>query len=84
MQNATEMLEALERAFDSVKRQLFQRLHDKLREELFPVMPPSHQQNGSGPYALLPLPQQSVGGPSVDGTQPDAQRSFANMDQANS
>lgn len=29
----------MERAFDSVKRQLFERLHDKLRDQLFPVMP---------------------------------------------
>lgn len=53
LQNATEMLEALERAFDSVKSQLFQRLHDKLREELFPAVPPAPDANGA-PYALLP------------------------------
>lgn len=52
-QNATEMLEALERAFDSVKSQLFQRLHDKLREELFPAVAPPPDANGA-PYALLP------------------------------
>eukprot|EP00884_Botryococcus_braunii_P014711 jgi/Botrbrau1/23240/Bobra.0041s0076.1 len=83
-QNATEMLESLERAFDSVKSQLFQRLHDKLREELFPVMPASQQQNGnSEPYALLPQPQPEAS-PSGDGSPPDVQRTFASMDQANS
>lgn len=32
--NATEQLEKLEKAFDSVKRQLFTQLHGKLREEM--------------------------------------------------
>jgi arogenate dehydrogenase (NADP+) len=32
--NATEQLEKLEKAFDSVKRQLFNQLHGKLREEM--------------------------------------------------
>lgn len=32
--NATEQLEKLEQAFDSVKRQLFTQLHGKLREEM--------------------------------------------------
>lgn len=36
-QNATQELERLERAFDSVKRELFGRLHDKLREQMFQV-----------------------------------------------
>ncbi|KAL6785441.1 AGD1 [Auxenochlorella protothecoides x Auxenochlorella symbiontica] len=34
--NATQELERLEHAFDSVKRQLFRRLHAKLRDQLFP------------------------------------------------
>ena len=33
-QNATEQLEKLEQAFDSVKRQLFSQLHGKLREQM--------------------------------------------------
>ena len=35
MQSATEELERLEHAFDSVKKQLFDRLHGILREQLF-------------------------------------------------
>lgn len=34
-QNATQELERLEQAFDEVKKQLFGRLHDKLRAQLF-------------------------------------------------
>ena len=34
-QSATEELERLEHAFDSVKKQLFDRLHGILREQLF-------------------------------------------------
>ena len=34
-QNAIQELERLEHAFDSVKRVLFKRLHDRLRQELF-------------------------------------------------
>ncbi|CAK9232904.1 unnamed protein product [Sphagnum jensenii] len=36
-QNATEELERLELAFDSIKKQLFGRLHDVLRQQLFEV-----------------------------------------------
>ena len=35
LQSATEELERLEHAFDSVKKQLFDRLHGILREQLF-------------------------------------------------
>ena len=35
LQNATEELERLEHAFDSVKKQLFRRLHDVARAQLF-------------------------------------------------
>jgi arogenate dehydrogenase (NADP+), plant len=83
VQNATEMLESLERAFDSVKSQLFQRLHDKLREELFPVMPDTYQQNGGASHGLLPPPPaEAASSPEGPSQQPDAQTSFANMDQA--
>ncbi|EIE24157.1 hypothetical protein COCSUDRAFT_14797 [Coccomyxa subellipsoidea C-169] len=37
--NATEELERLEHAFDSVKKQLFRRLHDVAREQLFQQAP---------------------------------------------
>lgn len=39
-QNATDELERLEKAFDSVKRSLFGRLHDLARAQLFPQPPP--------------------------------------------
>lgn len=39
MQNATEELERLEHAFDSVKKQLFLRLHDVARAQLFQQAP---------------------------------------------
>ena len=39
MQNATEELERLERAFDSVKKQLFTRLHAVARQQLFQQAP---------------------------------------------
>ncbi len=38
-QNATDELERLERAFDSVKRQLLGRLHDVARAQLFQQAP---------------------------------------------
>lgn len=38
-QNATEELERLEVAFDSVKKQLFGRLHEIARRQLFPDAP---------------------------------------------
>lgn len=49
-QNATEELERLEHAFDSVKKQLFRRLHDVARDQLFqqaPMVPTS------APYLML-------------------------------
>ncbi len=39
VQNATEELERLEHAFDSVKKQLFRRLHDVARAQLFQQAP---------------------------------------------
>eukprot|EP00878_Enallax_costatus_P026206 GHUV01028093.1.p1 GENE.GHUV01028093.1~~GHUV01028093.1.p1 ORF type:complete len:357 (+),score=134.33 GHUV01028093.1:1396-2466(+) len=39
--NATEELERLEKAFDVVKKQLFGRLHDIARKQLFPSAPPT-------------------------------------------
>ena len=66
MQNATEELQRLEHAFESVKRQLFGRLHDIARAQLFqqaPQLAPSPQErlmltagqqgNGSGGSSSL-------------------------------
>ena len=39
MQNATEELQRLEHAFESVKKQLFGRLHDIARAQLFQQAP---------------------------------------------
>jgi hypothetical protein len=39
LQNATEELERLEHAFDSVKKQLFRRLHEVARAQLFQQAP---------------------------------------------
>ncbi|WIA17300.1 hypothetical protein OEZ85_014167 [Tetradesmus obliquus] len=49
--NATDELERLEKAFDVVKKQLFGRLHDIARKQLFPApvpneQPPRQQANG--------------------------------------
>ena len=57
LQSATEELERLEHAFDSVKKQLFDRLHGILREQLFhessapiavTVSAAEHSVNGNG------------------------------------
>jgi arogenate dehydrogenase (NADP+) len=37
MQNSTETLEQLERAFDNIKRKLFHELHTIVREQVFPA-----------------------------------------------
>uniref|UniRef100_A0A383WE60 Prephenate/arogenate dehydrogenase domain-containing protein n=1 Tax=Tetradesmus obliquus TaxID=3088 RepID=A0A383WE60_TETOB len=42
--NATDELERLEKAFDVVKKQLFGRLHDIARKQLFPAPVPNEQQ----------------------------------------
>ena len=55
-QNATEELERLENAFDQVKKQLFGRLHDLARQQIFPtgvpvaaeVVPPAANGSSSG------------------------------------
>ena len=58
-QNATEELQRLEHAFDSVKKQLFGRLHMILRKDLFqgPASPPEPALNGK--YALGQLSETS-------------------------
>lgn len=43
MQNATEELQRLEHAFDSVKKQLFARLHAVARLQLFQQAPEVHR-----------------------------------------
>ncbi len=71
LQNATEMLEELERAFDSVKRQLFERLHDKLRDQLFPVMPYGYdQQYGESNSSDDGSEDESNKGESLNGSSP--------------
>ncbi|KAG2447681.1 hypothetical protein HYH02_007141 [Chlamydomonas schloesseri] len=52
-QNATDELERLEQAFDTVKKQLFGRLHDIARQQLFPTVDTA----GNGNGALAPAPQ---------------------------
>jgi hypothetical protein len=70
-QNATEELERLENAFDQVKKQLFGRLHDLARQQIFPtgapvaaeVVPPP---GGKQQQLALPEPsQQKQIGPPV-------------------
>ena len=58
MQSATEELERLEHAFDSVKKQLFDRLHGILREQLFHDGPPMSAV--SVPTAAPSVPQQAA------------------------
>jgi hypothetical protein len=71
LQNATQMLEELERAFDSVKRQLFERLHDKLRDQLFPVMPHGYnQQYGESNMSDDSGEDDSNRGESLNGSSP--------------
>lgn len=55
-QNATDELERLEKAFDTVKKQLFGRLHDIARQQLFPEEAPnaSQQQVQVAPQQQLP------------------------------
>ncbi|EFJ52916.1 arogenate/prephenate dehydrogenase [Volvox carteri f. nagariensis] len=60
-QNATDELERLEKAFDTVKKQLFGRLHDIARAQLFPMEEmgkgPSGNGNGNGKAAATaPVP----------------------------
>ena len=70
MQNATEELQRLEHAFESVKKQLFGRLHDIARAQLFqqaPQLAPSPQErlmltagqqgSGSGSSSLNGAPE---------------------------
>lgn len=47
--NATAELDRLEKAFDAVKKQLFDSLHDKLREQMFDGLDLSNGGNGSKP-----------------------------------
>ena len=50
-QNATQELDRLERAFDDVKKQLFSKLHDRVRSELFLTgesVSESNNEKGSG------------------------------------
>lgn len=58
--SATQELERLEIAFDEVKRQLFSRLHNKLRSQLFPLCESDQEEghhgvggNGSGNGATV-------------------------------
>ncbi len=62
MQNATEELQRLELAFESVKKQLFGRLHDIARAQLFQQAPSA---NGSQQERLM----------LTAGKQPDTSRS---------
>ena len=59
MQSATEELERLEHAFDSVKKQLFDRLHGILREQLFHDGP-AMSAAGSVPVAAPSVPQKAA------------------------
>lgn len=65
-QNATDELERLEQAFDTVKKQLFGRLHDIARQQLFPTV--DSQGNGNGaaapPPQALPPPREPLALPS--------------------
>ncbi|GMH44550.1 hypothetical protein BSKO_12502 [Bryopsis sp. KO-2023] len=56
-QNAPEELAKLERAFEDVKTGLFDRLHSKVREQLFPGVSPTELKN-----ELRRLPQNATGG----------------------
>ncbi|GIL56254.1 hypothetical protein Vafri_11599 [Volvox africanus] len=58
-QNAPDELERLEKAFDTVKRQLFGRLHDIARAQLFPmdeVLKANDNGNGKGAQQTPALP----------------------------
>lgn len=69
-QNATDELERLEKAFDTVKKQLFGRLHDIARAQLFPdegpstpeaqVMPAERMLTSGAPKLALPPQTVSV------------------------
>jgi len=52
-QNATEELNKLEQAFDTVKKELFERLHELVREELFHGNAPTNK-DSSKPQGMLP------------------------------
>ena len=39
LQNSTETLERLEHAFDDIKKKLFDRLHEAVRQQIFPLQP---------------------------------------------
>ncbi|BDA46160.1 probable T-protein [Coccomyxa sp. Obi] len=63
--NATEEVERLEHAFDSVKKQLFRRLHDVARDQLFqqaPAAPPKRLMLGAGSHVS---PDESSNGASA-------------------
>ena len=58
-QNATEQLERFENAFDSVKRQLFAQLHEKLREQLGYSSSSSSSSGGTGSPVAVGAPQRT-------------------------
>ncbi|KAG2492326.1 hypothetical protein HYH03_009277 [Edaphochlamys debaryana] len=67
-QNATDELERLEKAFDTVKKQLFGRLHDIARKQLFPEVDPATGTNGVPPVsasAVLPPPREPLALPAA-------------------
>ena len=59
-QNATQELQRLEQAFDAVRQQLMDSLHEKLRSELFGPPPPQDGDAAQNSPMLLGPPQNGV------------------------
>lgn len=66
IQNATDELERLEKAFDIVKRQLFSRLHNLARRQIFPEPPAASS-------SALPAASSASSSDGVDGKQQQRQ-----------